>query len=78
MRIVCIFLIICCHFGFNSGILVRYFSVDHISNRMMFIQIWSMWGKIVINSFVLVTGYFMCTKTLTVKKLVKLFLEIKF
>ena len=37
-----------------------------------------MWGKIGINCFVLITGYFMCKSKITIRKFLKLFLEVEF
>lgn len=37
-----------------------------------------MWGKTGINCFVLITGYFMCASSITVRKFLKLLLEIEF
>lgn len=37
-----------------------------------------MWGKTGINCFVLITGYFMCTSKITVKKFIKLIFEVIF
>lgn len=35
-------------------------------------------GKVGINSFVMITGYFMCKSNITVKKFAKLFCEVMF
>lgn len=37
-----------------------------------------MWGKIGINCFVLITGYFMCKSNITIRKFLKLFLQFEF
>lgn len=36
------------------------------------------WGKLGINCFVLITGYFMCRSSISLRKFLKLFLEIEF
>lgn len=43
-----------------------------------FITMQGIWGKIGINIFVLISGYFMCTKAFSLKKYVKLWIEIIF
>ena len=42
----------------------------------IFLQLFVAWGKIGINSFVLITGYFMCTASITARKFFKLLLEV--
>ena len=37
-----------------------------------------MWGKTIINCFVLITGYFMCTSRITLHKFVKLLFQLVF
>ncbi|HHU84520.1 MAG TPA: acyltransferase [Clostridiales bacterium] len=49
-----------------------------LSWRAMFIAVFGAWGKIGINCFVLITGYFMCKSNITAKKFAKLFLEWAF
>ena len=44
----------------------------------IFLFLFGMWGKIGINCFVLITGYFMCKSDITVRKFLKLILEIEF
>lgn len=49
------------------------FSLRAVSTYLL-----GMWGKTGINCFVLITGYFMCTKAITVQKYLKLLLEVLF
>ena len=45
---------------------------------MVFSQLIGMWGKTGVNVFVLISGWFMCTSELSVKRFLKVFLEAKF
>ena len=77
MRIVLMFFIITHHFVVNSGVLGLIAPTD-LSANAVFIRLWGMWGKTAINSFVLITGWFMCTSRLTWKKYVRLLAQIYF
>lgn len=76
MRILLMLAIVAHHYVVNSGVL-SLLPGDY-GTKGLFIQMWGMWGKAAINSFVLVTGYFMCTSCLTWVKALKLWLQIKF
>ena len=65
LRIVLMLTIVAHHFVVNSGIMEEY---GDITVNMIFLQLYSMWGKIAINAFVMITGYFMCTSRLTWKR----------
>jgi hypothetical protein len=73
-------LIVAHHYVVNSGLM----DVDGpiyaspLSIKSLFLLLFGMWGKTGINCFVLITGYFMCTSKITVKKYAKLLLEIYF
>lgn len=79
-RIITMILIIAHHYVVNSGLT----SVDGpitavpLSWRSIFLLIFGAWGKIGINCFVMITGYFMCKSNITVSKFAKLFFEIMF
>ena len=77
LRIVSMLLIIAHHYVVNSGITENY-NYSNITTNMVFLQLWGMWGKTAINAFVMITGYFMCTSKLTVKRFGKMWLEAKF
>lgn len=68
------------HYVFNSGLL----AVNGViwsaptSLRALFVLFTGAWGKTGINCFVLITGYFMCKSRITVKKFMKLLLEVMF
>lgn len=79
-RIIVMLLIIAHHYVVNSGLTVvsgPIFS-DPLSAKSIFYLLFGMWGKTGINCFVLITGYFMCTKEITLKKFAKLVLEVEF
>ncbi len=76
-RIIVMLLIIAHHFVVNSQIINPTF--EHFwSWRSVFLQLFGAWGKIGINCFVIISGYFMCTSRVTVKKFVKLLGEVMF
>lgn len=76
-RILLMLSIIAHHFVVNSGLLGRMsHNLESINN--IFLWLFGMWGKIAINCFVLITGYFMSKSQFTWKKFVKLIVEIEF
>lgn len=76
-RIVLMLMIIAHHYVVNSGLTALY-DFSHISGNQLFLEFFGWGGKCGINCFVLITGYFMCTKQFTWRKFLKLYLEIKF
>lgn len=77
MRIVLMLAIIAHHYVVNSGV-SSLMNLGSPNQNQTFLVLWGMWGKTAINAFVLITGYFMCTSRLTWRKLLKLWLQIKF
>ncbi len=78
-RIISMFLIIAHHYVVNSGLTTEnYIFSNPTSAKSLFLLVWGAFGKIGINCFVLITGYFMCTSKISVKKFAKLFLELMF
>ena len=79
-RIVAMLLIVAHHFVVNSGLMAADGLIysNPFSWRSLFLLVFGAWGKIGINCFVMITGYFMCTSKITMKKFMKLFLEIMF
>lgn len=79
-RIVVMLLIVAHHYVVNSG-LMNYdgpiYSLG-FNLRSVFLLIFGMWGKIGINCFVLITGYFMCRSSIKLKKFLMLLLEVLF
>lgn len=76
-RIIVMLLIVAHHYVVNSGVM-NLMESDGFSSRSLFYHVFVMWGKIGINCFVLITGYFMCRSKITLRKFLKLFLEIEF
>lgn len=76
-RIVVMLLIVAHHYVVNSG-LTEVLNAQPFSFKPIFFYVLGMWGKIGINCFVLITGYFMCTSNITVRKFLKLLLEVLF
>ncbi len=70
-------LIVACHYVVNSEFSAWY-DFNHITGNMIFLQLFGFAGKIGINCFVLITGYFMIKSQFKFKKLLKLYLEMKF
>lgn len=76
-RIVLMLGIIAHHFVVNSGLLgMMSPTLEHGND--VYLWLFGMWGKIGINCFVLITGYFMCSSSFTWKKFIKLVCEIEF
>ena len=76
-RIIVMLLIVAHHYVVNSGLIsVLKESNDFISSSVMLL--FGAWGKTGINCFLLITGYFMCKSCFTLKKLLKLYLQIAF
>lgn len=65
------------HYVVNSDVLGET-SCLPLSWRTTLLYIIGMWGKTGINSFVLITGYFMCKSDITLRKFLKLILQVFF
>ena len=76
-RIIVMILIVAHHYVVNSG-LKPIIQTDPLSAQSIFLYLFGAWGKTGINCFVLITGYFMCQSSITVRKFLKLILEIYF
>ena len=76
-RIIVMLAIVAHHYVVNSGVM-SVVNADGWSTRSVFYLLFGMWGKIGINCFVLITGYYMCTSQITLRKFLKLLLEIEF
>lgn len=76
-RIVVMFLIVAHHYLVNSG-LIQVIENEPLIGKSAFFYVFGMWGKTGINCFVLITGYFMCRSNITLRKFLKLFLQIEF
>ena len=76
-RIITMLLIVAHHYVVNSDLL-NIIMNSPFSLKSVYLLLFGAWGKIGINCFVLITGYFMCKSNITVKKFVKLLGEVMF
>lgn len=76
-RIITMLAIIAHHYVVNSGLPALMYK-EPLNSHSIFLFIFGEWGKIGINCFVFITGYFMCKSNITVKKFAKLLFEILF
>lgn len=76
-RILVMFLIVAHHYVVNSGLMDTMLE-NPLSSNSIFYFLFGAWGKTGINCFVLITGYFMCTKNITLRKFLKLYLWVVF
>jgi hypothetical protein len=79
-RVITMILIIAHHYVVNSGLLDAGGKIysNPLCLRSLFLLFFGCFGKIGINCFVLITGYFMCTSSITLKKFFRLFFEVLF
>ena len=77
LRIIAMFFIIAHHYVTSSNV-TSLFDYSNISGNMLFLQIFGMFGKIAINIFTLITGYFMVNKTISKAKFLSLFCKVEF
>lgn len=75
LRIVAMLAIIASHYGFW---LTEAIKNDPVSSRTIFFTFFTCWGKLGINVFMLISGYFMCNKDTNLYKWLKLLLQIYF
>lgn len=74
-RIIAMLSIVAHHYVVNSGV-TQLLGGDYIKD--LFYYFFGMWGKTGINCFGLISGYFMCKSNITLRKFLKLFLEVIF
>ena len=81
-RIVCMLMIVAHHYVVCSGLTSEggplSSSVGVFSLNTLFLRLFGMWGKVGINCFLMITGYFMCQSKITIRKWLKLLLEVYF
>lgn len=77
-RIISMLVIVAHHYIVNSGVMDVVNASNAITGSALFALLFGWGGKTGINCFVLITGYFMCTSRITLKKFLKLLLEIEF
>ena len=74
-RILVMLLIVAHHYVVNSGLL-DVMNQNILSANTTFFSLFGAWGKTGINCFLLITGYFMCTSKITLRKFLKLILWV--
>ena len=79
-RILTMLFILAHHYVVHSGLLDPSSPVaqDPLSFRSQFMLLFGAWGKTGINCFILFAGYFMCDRSITLRKFLKLLCEILF
>jgi len=73
-------LIVAHHYVVNSGLVgddVKFLQ-EELNINNLFVSLFGAWGKVGINCFLMITGYFMCTSRITFRKLIKLLGQIYF
>lgn len=70
--------IIAHHYVVNSCITDSFTYDQNLTSQQLFLEIWGMWGKTGINAFILISGFFMCKMQLTLRRYVKLLIQIFF
>ncbi len=79
LRIISMLLIIAHHYVVNSGLIGGGpISQNPTEFRAVFLMSYGAFGKVCINSFVFITGYYMCKSDITLRKFMKLFCEVMF
>jgi len=76
-RIITMFIIVAHHYVVNSGLLDVIVENGFMKPNSIFLLLFGWGGKTGINCFVLITGYFMCKSTITLKKFLKLLFEVE-
>lgn len=73
-------MIVAHHYVVNSGLTSPGgpLLVDYTSGNSIFISLYGAWGKTGINCFLMITGYFMCTSKITLRKYLKLLAQVYF
>ena len=76
-RILTMLQIIAHHYVVNSGLMAVIFA-DPLNTKSIFLLLFGALGKTGINCFLLITGYFMCKSEITMKKFLKLIIQVEF
>jgi hypothetical protein len=77
-RIICMLMIVAHHYVVNSGLTGDdgFLVTEPTAPNSLFLALFGAWGKTGINCFLMITGYFMCTSKITLRKFVKLMAQI--
>ena len=78
LRIITMFVIVAHHYVVNSGLMEVIAENGAMKGSSLFLLLFGWGGKTGINCFVMITGYFMCKSNITLKKFLKLLLEVEF
>ena len=70
-RIICMLMIVAHHYVVNSELIIPMRQNPDTSNTI-FLFLFGFWGKTGTNCFLMITGYFMCTSKISMRKFVKL------
>ena len=74
LRIICMILIIMHHFAVHGG-----YNLEETSTlNILWVQFLSLGGKLGVNCFIMISGYFLINSTFKIKKLIKLLVEVWF
>lgn len=77
-RVIAMLCIVAHHYVVNSGLLELISKTESLTPNSIFLLLFGWGGKTGINCFLMITGWFMCTSRITLKKFLKLFLEVEF
>lgn len=79
-RIICMLMIVAHHYVVNSGLFDSGgpLVTEPTSINSLYLVLFGAWGKVGINCFLMITGYYMCTSHITFRKFLKLMLQIYF
>lgn len=79
-RVFSMLLIVMHHYVVNSGLSAAEGPImtNYFSWKSQFLLLFGGWGKMGINCFVLITGYFMCQSKISLQKFFKLLLQVEF
>lgn len=77
-RVICMIMIVSHHYVVNSGLTAENgpMALNSQSVNSIFLTVFGAWGKVGINCFMMITGYFMCTSKITMRKFLKLMGQI--
>ena len=76
-RIITMLIIVSHHYVVNSGLMPMVRASETVGANDIFLELFGWGGKTGINCFVLITGYFMCTSQITLKKFLKLICAVE-
>lgn len=78
LRIISILVIIASHYTASSGVLDLFGLSENTKYNEYLLFACSSWGKVAINCFILISGYYLCTGKLTWQRYIKLLAQVIF